>query len=172
MKILSIVLIAIFLAGCAHNLSSNSYQLSAVGESVETYQGIVISKRVVEVEGDGSNTKVGSLVGGTVGAMAGSAIGKGTGKIYSTLAGAVLGGVGGGVAANKLTDKEALAYKIKLSNGTIKTVVQGKDIDISVGTRVFVEVAHDGRSIVTIDDSGLPMDVQEEKNNVQIVKHR
>lgn len=155
--ILALALIPVLtLNSCARNISSNVYQASAVGETSFTYQGSILSVRTVTVKHsetlEGNTLGVG--VGGAVGGIAGSHVGGGSGSAVGAIGGAVLGGLAGAMVEDKLKEQQAFEYVVKLTNGQVMTVVQGTDVALAVGQRVFVMVSHDGRSRITPDNSG------------------
>ena len=134
--------------GCARQISSNVYSAGSVGEASETYPGVIISARAVEVEDQeylGDNT-LGIIGGGVGGALIGSTIGKGGGNTLATVAGGLIGATGGAFAEKALKSQQGMEYVVTLDNGQSRTVVQGIDPQLSIGQNVFLMVSHHGRS--------------------------
>lgn len=152
-------------SGCARRIGSNQYNANAVGEASFSYQGVIMSVRKVEVNQAErmADNGTGMAVGGIAGGIGGSMIGKGNGRLASTAAGAILGGLAGMVAENELGRQEAVEYIVKLSNGNMLTVTQADEQPMAMGQRVFVSVPSGpkGRTYVTPDNSGMPMEVQQ-----------
>jgi outer membrane lipoprotein SlyB len=160
-KLITPCLALTLLTGCARNIDGNTYKASAVGEASFTYQGVILSARKVQVEeGEylGEN-QTGMALGAVAGGLGGSQIGHGTGSIAAAAGGAVLGGLAGAFAEKALKHQEGMEYAVKLTNGSIMTVVQGLDNPMPAGQRVLVMVSQDGRSRVVPDQSGY-QDVQ------------
>jgi outer membrane lipoprotein SlyB len=160
-KLISPCLAVLALGGCARNIDSGTYKASAVGEASFTYQGVVASARKVHVdEGEylGEN-QTGIALGAVGGGLAGSQIGHGTGSVAAALGGAAIGGLAGAFAEKALKAQDGMEYAVKLTNGSMMTVVQGLDNPLAPGQRVLVMVSQDGRSRVVPDQSGY-QDVQ------------
>lgn len=177
LKVLSPCLAVLVLSGCARNISSDTYAAGHVGEASFTYQGVIASARKVKVdEGEYlEDNQTGIGLGALGGGLAGSAIGKGSGNLAAIAGGAVIGGVAGAFAEKALKSQEGMEYAVKLTNGSMMTVVQGMENPMSPGTRVLVMVSQDGRSRVVPDQSGY-QDVQPmmngQKNKTEVVfKH-
>lgn len=137
------------MTGCASRIGANNYSAVGVGETMTSYVGTVISKRQVQVNekkrwGDGGP---GAAVGAGAGAVAGLGVGGGRGNIAATLGGAVIGGIAGAFIEDKLGTQAGFEYTVQLDNGTLKTVVQGVDIDIPVGQRVLFHEANKGNRL-------------------------
>ncbi len=150
-----IVLATLTLAGCARNINPNTYKASHVGEASFTYQGVIASARQITVsEGERlEDNTTGIALGAVTGGLAGTQIGSGRGQIASTVGGAILGGVAGAFAEKALKEQTAMEYIVRLTNGSMMTVVQGPEANLAIGQRVFVQVSHDGRSRVIADNS-------------------
>lgn len=161
LKVITPCIAVLALSGCARNISSDTYKASHVGESSFTYQGVVASARKIHVEeGEylGENT-TGIGLGAVGGGLIGNQMGKGSGNVAATVGGAVIGGLAGAFAEKALKSQDAMEYAVKLTNGSMMTVVQGLDNPLSPGQRVLVMVSQDGRSRVVADQSGY-QDVQ------------
>lgn len=143
------------LSGCARNINPNTYKASHVGESSLSYQGNIISIRDIEVkEGEYlEENKTGMALGGLTGGLVGTQIGGGRGQIAATVGGAILGATAGAFAEDALKTQKAKEYTVRLTNGSIMTVVQGPEINLSVGQPVLVIVGKQGRSRIIADNS-------------------
>lgn len=139
------------LSGCARNISSDTYSASHVGEASQTYQGVIVAKRQVNVEeGERLQDNTAGLVGGGVGGgLLGSLLGGGKGRVLGAVGGAAAGALAGAYAQKALSQQTAWEYTVKLDNGSLRTVVQGQDTSLSIGQKVLLQVSHGGRSRVT-----------------------
>lgn len=160
-KVIAPCLAVVALTGCQRNIDPNTYAAGAVGEASFTYQGTIISARKVHVTGhenlEGNTTGIG--LGAVAGGLAGNQIGSGSGNVAATVGGAVIGGIAGAFAEKALKEQDGMEYAVKLTNGSMMTVVQGLEGAMAVGQRVLVMVSQDGRSRVVPDNSGY-QDVQ------------
>ncbi len=149
------LVVILLLSGCAREISPDVYKAGHIGESSFTYQGVVSSVRYVKVDESEymSGSGKGMFLGALGGAAAGSQIGSGSGSSVATVAGLVLGGVAGAMAEKALGEQEAAEYVVKLTNGSVMTIVQGKESSLQVGQKVLVMVSLDGRSRVLPDSS-------------------
>lgn len=140
----------VFSTGCTRDISSSSYAESDVGEVSETLEGTVLKARFVQVKN--ADKLTGNTAGLATGAIAGGIIGHqfgaGKGNLAATGAGALLGAVAGAYAQDALSKQEAIEYTVRLTDGRLKTVVQGKDNPISPGQRVLLYIYNSGRSRV------------------------
>lgn len=146
---------AAMLSGCAREISSNVYSDTHVGEASRTFRGVVVSVREVEVtnaEKLQENT-TGMAAGAVAGGVGGYQFGKGRGQVASTAAGAILGAVAGAYAEKALSSQNAFEYIVELSNGEMRTVVQGKDTKYAPGQRVLLIVGQEGRSRIIPDSA-------------------
>lgn len=154
-----IVVLAIPVSNCARRIGANQFSAASVGESIRSYEGTIISKRVVEVneaERISDNTG-GALIGAGAGGVLGYQFGKGKGNALATGLGALAGGAAGMFAEDALGRQEAYEYTVRINNGNtirnqvdgdLRTVVQGLDVDLAVGQRVILQEARNGRSRV------------------------
>jgi outer membrane lipoprotein SlyB len=154
-KIVFSSLAALALSGCARNINPNVYSEKHVGEASMTYQGVIASARPVEIAGSEKleENTAGMGMGALAGGVAGYQIGKGGGNVAATAGGALLGGLAGAFAQKALTEQSAMEYVVQLTNGSMMTVVQGPENQLSPGQRVLVMVSNDGRSRVVPDHS-------------------
>lgn len=160
-KIQLVAVAAVLLtSGCARNISGDTYKASAVGEASSAFQGTIIAARSVTVEEGESleDNKTGILLGGLGGGVAGHQFGHGKGNLAATVGGAVLGAAAGAFAEKALKSQTAMEYTVKLTNGSLRTLVQTGET-YAVGQRVIVNISQDGRSRIVPDNSGY-QDVQ------------
>lgn len=160
-KLFSLIVLIVapaLLSSCARQISSGTYVDSHVGEASRTFRGTVINVRQVRVEGSEKlqDNTAGALIGGGAGALAGAQFGGGHGQLAAAGAGALLGGVLGALGQKELSSQEGFEYVIELSNGEMRTIVQGLDHALSVGQKVLLMVSNDGRSRVVPDTSSAP----------------
>jgi outer membrane lipoprotein SlyB len=148
-----IVASASLMSGCARQIASNVYKESHVGEASRALKGVVVSMRVVRVDSSEKleENGMGLLGGGVAGGLIGSTVGKGGGKTAATALGAILGAVGGTLAERELNTQDAIEYVIKLSDGTMTSVVQAPEPALAVGQNVLVMISTKGRSRVVAD---------------------
>ncbi|HEY9397261.1 MAG TPA: glycine zipper 2TM domain-containing protein [Burkholderiales bacterium] len=133
-KILTAVLAAVILAGCAHSNSGSVYSRDEARREATVRMGTLESVRSVRLEG--TKTPVGTIAGGAVGGIAGSSIGGGRGSAVAAVLGAVAGGLAGSAAEEGFTRKDGLELTVRLDNGDIRAIVQEADETFQVGERV------------------------------------
>lgn len=160
-KVIAPVLAVVALSGCARNIEGGTYSAGSVGEASFTYQGVIVSARKVTVEGheELQDNVLGMALGGAGGALVGNQIGSGRGNTAATIVGGLAGATAGAFAEKALKQQDGMEYAVKLTNGSMMTVVQGMSGAMSPGQRVLVMVSQDGRSRVVPDQSGY-QDVQ------------
>lgn len=135
-KILLLIAALFFISGCAQNISPDSYSVEGTGKVNRTTSGVVLSSRIVSVEGTKSTGQtVGALAGGT----AGSAIGGSTrANILGAIGGALIGGIAGGMAEKGITSQSAVEYIVKTDSGETITLTQGPEPMFKRGDRVLI----------------------------------
>lgn len=121
---------------CAPNLSSSSYSGNQVGVANNTVSGVIVGKRLVNIN---NNTGVGAVVGTVGGAVAGSAIGGGTrANVLGGLGGAVVGGLLGNAVEKGVSSQKGFEYVIRVSKGKTISVTQTADTNLAIGEHVMV----------------------------------
>lgn len=141
----TVAILSIVLSGCAQNVSSDTYSAQDMGRANKAEQGVIISKRAVNVD---NNTGVGGLAGAGAGAAAGSAIGGSTqGNIIGALGGAIIGGLAGNAIDKGINHHAAFEYIVKLKKGSTVSVVQTADEQFALHQRVIVIYGHMTRLI-------------------------
>ncbi len=135
-KLLSAVLMAGMLAGCADNINSDHYSTSQTGKVSTVSQCTVLSVRQVGVN---DSSGAGTMIGGLAGGLAGSTIGHGhSANMLGAVGGALLGGLAGSAAEKGLTSQTGLEYIVKLDNGQVISVTQGTGQALGIGQRCLV----------------------------------
>lgn len=156
-----IALASMGLEGCAPRIGGSNYSVASAGEVNDTFQGVIISKRIVTIGAkraeDENQPGIGAAAGALTGAGAGSYIGSGSGSIWAMGAGALVGGVAGHFAEKALTDQEGFEYTVRLNNGRVITLAQGAEPNMAVGQRVlFITPSKpSGREAYTFGDKNL-----------------
>lgn len=160
-KAFSIIVALSLVSGCARDLSTNMY----VSDSTMnlTLEGVVVSSRAIKIKETDQlgNNSAGALAGAATGGALGAVAGNGSGKALAIVGGAIAGGVAGAVIQDKLGQSTGYEYIVKVDTSKIKdtyfegntsmrhvistakvngliTVVQGKDIILSSGQKVYV----------------------------------
>jgi len=131
---------ALITTGCAPKLGGNDYSVANVGDISNSLPGLVISKRVIQINAsDSSQPGVGAIAGAGAGALVGSTIGQGKGGILGMAAGGLAGAFGGHFAEQALTHQEGFEYRVRMEDtGQIKTIAQGAEPNIAVGAPVYI----------------------------------
>lgn len=111
------------LAGCASNLSGDTYSRSEARRAQQVEYGEIISLRPVQIEG--TKTPVGAGAGAVVGGIGGSTLGGGKGSSIMAVIGAVAGGMAGAAVEEGVTRSQGVEITVKLDSGRIVAIVQG-----------------------------------------------
>nr|WP_301103008.1 glycine zipper 2TM domain-containing protein [Propionivibrio sp.] len=136
LKICSVLLISLILAGCATSKSGDVYSRDQARREMLVRSGVVESIREVTMEGTQSG--VGGLAGAAVGGVAGSNVGGGKGQIVGAIFGAVLGGMAGSAIEESASKKNALEITVRLDGGQLIAVVQEMGEIFNPGERVRI----------------------------------
>jgi outer membrane lipoprotein SlyB len=126
------------LAGCASNLSGESYSRSEARTVQQVEYGVIEQLRPINIEG--TKTPIGSGAGAIVGGIAGSSIGGDkTSKVMAVI-GAVAGGMAGAAIEEGVTRTHGVEITVKLNSGRTIAIVQGLSPNerFAVGERVRV----------------------------------
>lgn len=145
--IIAVLVMPIFLAGCASSLSADAYSRDQARTAQTVQYGTVQNVRSVQIEG--TKTPIGTAGGAIVGGILGSSIGGGTGRQLATVGGAIAGGAAGSAVEEGITRQPGYEIEVALDNGRILNVVQAADRPFSPGQRVRVVTAPDGTARVT-----------------------
>lgn len=137
MKIIALLgVVALILAGCASNISPNTYSVGNVGQVNRTISATVISVRPVDIAG---TTGAGGAVGASAGAVAGSSMGSNArDNLLGAIGGAVAGGIAGAAVEGGSTKQKGLEYVVETENGNLMTIVQGVEPQFVEGQKVLV----------------------------------
>lgn len=133
--LLCCLVLAPLLAGCARDITADSYSAKSVGEATRAVPAEVVSVRQVSVEG---TRGVGTLAGAGAGGVAGSALGTGSrGDLLGAIGGALIGGIVGAVAEDGLTSQSGYEYVVRTADGGLVTLVQGGE-PLAQGQKVLI----------------------------------
>ncbi|MCM1513129.1 MAG: hypothetical protein NC112_08510 [Oxalobacter formigenes] len=147
-RILSLAAALLLVAGCAQNISSDTYSVSGAGKTGKVVPGVVVSARAVSVAG---TSKTGQTVGAAAGAAAGSAIGGSTrAHILGAIGGALVGGIAGGAAEKGITAQDGTEYIVETNSGELVTLMQGPDPAFKKGDRVLI--LHGSKARIIADE--------------------
>lgn len=137
MKVTSVFLISMaVLAGCASNISPQSYSVGSVGQVNRTIAAVIVSAREVDVSG---TTGTGGGAGSALGAVAGSSAGStGRDNLAGAIGGAVIGGLVGSAVEANATKQKGMEYVVETDNGNLMTIVQGTSPVFEMGQKVLV----------------------------------
>jgi outer membrane lipoprotein SlyB len=126
------------LAGCASNLSGESYSRSEARAVQQVEYGIIEQLRPVKIEG--TKTPIGSGAGAVVGGIAGSGVGGGKGSYVMAVIGAVAGGMAGAAIEEGVTRTQGVEITVKMNKGGTIAIVQALSPNerFTVGDRVRV----------------------------------
>ena len=120
--VLFLVLITTGLAGCASNLSGDTYSRSEARTTQQVEFGEIIILRTVQIEG--TKTPVGAGAGAVVGGIAGSTVGRGKGSSIMAVIGAVAGGMAGAAVEEGVTRSQGVEITVRLDSGRTVAIVQ------------------------------------------------
>lgn len=119
---LLLIFIATGLAGCASNLSGESYSRSEARAVQQIEYGTITQLRPVNIEG--TKTPIGSGAGTIVGGIAGSGVGGGRTSAVMAVIGAVAGGMAGAAIEEGVTRTHGVEITVKMGNGQTIAIVQ------------------------------------------------
>lgn len=123
------------LAGCAN--PDYRSETSPPYSSNSSRYGVIESIETTRASNDGIGA--GAVIGGIVGGVLGNQVGSGTGNTAATVAGAVGGAVVGHEIEKRNKASDAYLIRVRLDNGSYRTVTQDSITDLQVGNRVRVE---------------------------------
>lgn len=134
--LLAIIPACVALYGCAQNVSPNTYTTGEVGVVSKVKPGVIIAKRVINID---NSSGVGGVAGVGAGAAAGSMIGsRAATNIVGGVGGAVVAGVVGHQIDKAVNRHVGYEYIIKLDEDSTVAVVQEKSVQLATGQRVLV----------------------------------
>lgn len=101
------------------------------------YCGVVDSIQAQEVKGNGS--ALGVIGGAVLGGVLGHQVGGGRGQDLATVAGAVGGGFAGNEIEKNVKKNTTYAIRVRMEDGTYRTVTQSTQPGVATGDRVRIE---------------------------------
>lgn len=140
-----LLVMTLFISGCATNISSDTYSVESIGVVNRSETGVIQTFRPIKVEG---TSNAGALIGGAAGAVAGSFLG-GNNRVHAlgAIAGAAIGAFLGSEAEKGITNQNGIEYVIELDNGDTITLVQPEKPNFAVGQKVRVLLGKQARII-------------------------
>ncbi len=101
--------------------------------------GTVVS--VAPVQRAGQPVGIGAVAGGVVGGVLGNQIGGGSGRAVATVVGAVGGGWAGHEVEKRVRQTTAYAVRVRMDDGSMRTLEQGQPVAVGTPVRVQQGVA-------------------------------
>jgi outer membrane lipoprotein SlyB len=137
-SIVLVALLSLLAAGCASNLSGETYSRADARAVQQVEFATVEHVRPVVIEG--SHSGAGAVAGAVIGGIAGSSAGGGKGQQLATAVGAIAGALAGSKAEEAGTRAQGVEITVKTEDGRTFAVVQqaSKDETFKVGDRVRV----------------------------------
>jgi len=124
------------LCNCIHNVSPNTYTHGEIGIAAKVNKGVIISKRIINIE---STSGIGGVAGAVGGGAAGSMIGGSTAtNVVGAVGGAVVAGVVGHELDKAINRHTGYEYIIKLDDGKTISIAQEKSIQLAIGQKVLI----------------------------------
>jgi outer membrane lipoprotein SlyB len=102
--------------------------------------GVIESIRLVHHEGQSSG--LGAVAGGVTGGLVGNQIGRGKGNALMTIIGAGGGALAGNAIEKNMKSTSAYVTKIRMEDGTYRSVTQTSHPKYAIGDRVKVVSGH------------------------------
>lgn len=128
--------LVLLVAGCVPNVRPDSYSVGSVGQVNRSVAGVIVSARVVSIDGTSGG---GAAAGGVAGAIGGSSVGGGSrANAIGAVGGAVVGAIAGAAIERSASEQTGMEYVVQTSNGNLMTIVQGRDGALPVGASVLV----------------------------------
>lgn len=136
-KIVSALLIAVGLAGCASSMGGDTYTRGQVRQVENVTMATVEGVRSVTIEG--TKSAIGAGAGTIIGGIAGASSNSGrAGSQIAAVVGAVVGGMAGAGLEEGITRQAGFEITIRYDDGKMVAVVQGDNEKFKVGDRVRV----------------------------------
>lgn len=124
------------LTSCTPNVRPDSYSVGSVGQVNRTVGGVIVSARLVSIDGSRGG---GAMAGGAAGAVAGSQLGgSDAAGAVGAIGGLVVGAIAGAALERGATATQGAEYVVETTNGNLMTVVQGPEPMLSPGQKVLV----------------------------------
>ena len=132
-------------AGCAENISPNTYTTNEVGAINHVIEATIVSMRPVKIN---NSSGAGGLAGTVAGGAAGSTLGGSPeANVVGAVGGAVIGGVVGESIDKNIHKKHGIEYILRKKNGSLISVVQTNEIDFKIGQQVLIIYGNKTRMI-------------------------
>jgi outer membrane lipoprotein SlyB len=145
MRVALFLALPLALGACGERYSPDSYATRAVQQVNRVEQGVIIGRRDVAVQMDGST---GAATGGAAGGIIGSqAPGGNMAGAIGAVGGALIGGLFGSAAERVVGDTTAHEYIVRKADGTMISVTQRDAQPLGVGLRVLVIAGAQARII-------------------------
>jgi outer membrane lipoprotein SlyB len=127
-------------AGSSHTRTNNPTLANDMKQVACSNCGVVKSIRLVHHEGQSSG--LGAVAGGVTGGLVGNQIGKGKGNALLTILGAGGGALAGNAIEKNMKSTSAYVTKIRMEDGTYRSVTQATQPEYSIGDRVKMVSGH------------------------------
>lgn len=126
----------LLLSACGQRFSPDAYATRAVQQMNRVEQGVVIGRRNVTVQAEGTTgATTGAAAGGIIGAQSpGSDMTRAIGGV----GGALVGGLFGAATERVAGDTTATEYIVRKTNGDLVSVTQRDTTQLDIGQRVLV----------------------------------
>lgn len=139
-----VLALSFFLVGCVPNASNMQYSSSDLASAAPSVEGVVVSKRPIQVAGTSSG--VGTVAGALAGTAAASNVGGGRGQTIAMVGGALLGAMAGSAAEERMTKQKAFEYIVRIGSPYTVKQVTGR-------TREYTETKTSSQRLVTVIQS-------------------
>lgn len=131
-----ILALPLLLAACGQRFSPDAYATRAVQQMNRVEQGVVIGRRAVAVQADGTTGATsGAAAGGIIGAQS---PGGDMTRAIGGVGGALVGGLFGAATERVAGDTTATEYIVRKTNGDLVSVTQRDATPLDIGQRVLV----------------------------------
>lgn len=154
MRATLLLLLPLALPACGPRYSPDAYASRAVQQMQRVEQGVVIGRRTVAVQAEGTTgAATGAAAGGIVGSQApgGNMVGA-----IGAVGGALVGGLFGSAAERVTGDTSAFEYIVRKTNGELVSVTQRDATPLEVGLRVLVIAGGQARIVPDYTLPGQP----------------
>jgi len=147
-------LLPLLLVACGPRYSPDAYATRAIQQMNPVEQGVIIGRRQVAVQADGST---GAATGGAAGGIIGSqAPGGNMAGAIGAVGGALVGGLFGTAAERVAGDTSAFEYIVRKGNGDLVSVTQRDATPLEPNTRVLVIAGAQARIVPDYTQPGDP----------------
>jgi len=154
MRAALILILPLVLTACGPRYSPDAYATRAVQQMNRVEQGVVIGRRAVTVQAEGSTgAATGAAAGGIIGSQGPG--GNMAGAI-GAVGGALVGGLFGAAAERVAGDTTATEYIVRKTNGELLSVTQRDPTPLDVGERVLVIAGNQARIVPDYTAPGDP----------------